>query len=125
MSALELFDATPLRPEPESPAIGMVVRLDRDIDRPVSRQYCDHSAWQSPSCRRAALRHVQRAWRVGPQSHVGLRYRDDEAIRRVANHHLAPGDEARRRCPARVGNRAMIKISLSVTNDSPEGQPWP
>jgi hypothetical protein len=33
MSALDLFDATPLRPEPQSPAIGMVVRLDRDIDR--------------------------------------------------------------------------------------------
>jgi hypothetical protein len=38
---------------------------------------------------------------------------------------LAPGDESRRRAPAKVGNRAMIKISHSVTNDSPEGQPWP
>src|SRR5262249_4363488 len=91
----------------------------------VSRQYCDHSAWQSPSCRRASLRNVQRTSRVGSQSHVGLRYRDDEAIRRVANHHLAPGDEARRRRPARVGNRAMIKISHSVTNDIPDGRPWP
>jgi hypothetical protein len=33
MSPLDLFDATPLRPEPQSPAIGMIVRLDRDIDR--------------------------------------------------------------------------------------------
>jgi hypothetical protein len=33
MSALDLFDATPFRPEPQSPAIGMIVRLDRDIDR--------------------------------------------------------------------------------------------
>jgi hypothetical protein len=33
VSALDLFDATPLRPEPQSPAIGIVVRLDRDIDR--------------------------------------------------------------------------------------------
>ena len=33
MSALDPFDATPLRPEPQSAAIGMVVRLDRDIDR--------------------------------------------------------------------------------------------
>jgi hypothetical protein len=29
MSALDVFDAT----EPQSPAIGMIVRLDRDIDR--------------------------------------------------------------------------------------------
>src|SRR5262249_49492331 len=72
-----------------------------------------------------ALRNVQRTSRMGSQSHVGLRYRDDEAIRRVANHHLAPGDETRRRRPARVGNRAMIKISLSVTSDGPQGQPWP
>ena len=33
MSAMDLFDATPLRPEPQSPAIGIIVRLDRDIDR--------------------------------------------------------------------------------------------
>jgi hypothetical protein len=33
MSALDLFDATSLRPEPQSPAIGMIVHLDRDIDR--------------------------------------------------------------------------------------------
>jgi hypothetical protein len=33
MSPPDLFVATPSRPEPQSPAIGMVVRLDRDIDR--------------------------------------------------------------------------------------------
>jgi hypothetical protein len=33
VNALDLFDATPLRPEPQSPPIGIVVRLDRDIDR--------------------------------------------------------------------------------------------
>src|SRR5262249_4075432 len=56
---------------------------------------------------------------------VGLRYRDDEAIRRVANHHLAPGDEARLCRTARVGNRAMIKISHGLTHDTPDRRPWP
>ena len=66
MSALDLFDATPLRPERQSPAIGLIVHLDRDIDRqrPCPRQCCDHSAWQRPSCAelRCATCSAHRGW---------------------------------------------------------------
>jgi hypothetical protein len=33
MTAADLFDNTTWKPAPTSPAIGMTVRLDRDIDR--------------------------------------------------------------------------------------------
>jgi hypothetical protein len=46
MSALDLFDATPWRLEPQSSAIGMTVRLARDIDR--QKPCCDNVAIVHP-----------------------------------------------------------------------------
>src|SRR6266481_1500172 len=46
MSAPDLFDVTPWRPEPPSPAIGMMVRLTRDIDR--QKPCCDNLAIVGP-----------------------------------------------------------------------------
>jgi hypothetical protein len=75
MSALDLFDATPLRPEPQPPAIGMIVRLDRNIarQRPCHDNVVIIQPGKGPHIAELGCANVQRTSRMGSQGHVGLR----------------------------------------------------